>query len=166
MKILLRKKPTRALSGITSVTVITAPFPDGQSFSCKHNCYYCPNEPAHKDNGWQAQPRSYLFNEPAVLRANQNKFYAINQMFSRLDTYHSNGHVIDKLEIIVEGGTFTEYPVDYLERYHRDLFYAANVYFDVRNVYKNYDDFDPEDGGLELALLKNIRQPLSIAEEI
>ena len=39
-------------------------------------------------------------------------------MFSRLDTYYSNGHVIDKLEIIIEGGTYTEYPVDYLERYH------------------------------------------------
>ena len=27
-----------------------------------------------------------------------------------MDTYFSNGHVIDKLEIIVEGGTYTEYP--------------------------------------------------------
>ena len=166
LKLLLRKKPGRNISGITSITVITAPFPNGQTFSCKHNCYYCPNEPAHEGNNWQAQPRSYLYNEPAVLRANQNKFYAINQMFSRLDTYYSNGHVIDKLEIIIEGGTYTEYPVDYLERYHRDLFYAANVYFDVRNIYVNYDDFDPDDGGLEIALLKNIRQPLSIEEEI
>ena len=129
MKLLLRKKPMRNISGITSITVITAPFPDGQKFSCKHNCYYCPNEPAHEGNGWQAQPRSYLFHEPAVLRANQHKFYAIGQMLNRMDTYFSNGHVIDKLEIIVEGGTYTEYPVDYLERYHRDLFYAANISF-------------------------------------
>ena len=164
MKLLLRKKPMRNISGITSITVITAPFPDGQKFSCKHNCYYCPNEPAHEGNGWQAQPRSYLFHEPAVLRANQHKFYAIGQMLNRMDTYFSNGHVIDKLEIIVEGGTYTEYPVDYLERYHRDLFYAANIYFDLRKVYNNYDNCLNDK--LDLELLSNIRQPLSVEEEI
>ena len=164
MKLLLRKKPMRNISGITSITVITAPFPDGQKFSCKHNCYYCPNEPAHEGNGWQAQPRSYLFHEPAVLRANQHKFYAIGQMLNRMDTYFSNGHVIDKLEIIVEGGTYTEYPVDYLERYHRDLFYAANIYFDLRKVYNNYDNC--LNFNLDLNLLCNIRQPLSVEEEI
>lgn len=164
LKLLLRKKPSRNLSGITSITVITAPFPDGQTFSCKHNCYYCPNEPAHEGNGWQAQPRSYLFNEPAVLRANQHKFYAIGQMLNRMDTYFSSGHVVDKLEIIVEGGTYTEYPVDYLERYHRDLFYAANIYFDLRRAFPNYDDSGVS--GLDLKYLDNIRQPLSVEEEI
>ena len=164
LKMLLRKKPMRNISGITSITVITAPFPDGQTFSCKHNCYYCPNEPAHKDNKWQAQPRSYLYNEPAVLRANQHKFYAIGQMLNRMDTYFSNGHVVDKLEIIVEGGTYTEYPVDYLQRYHRDLFYAANIYFDLRRLYANYNNCLNEK--LDLKLLYNIRPPLSIAEEI
>ena len=164
LKLLLRKKPMRNISGITSITVITAPFPDGQKFSCKHNCYYCPNEPAHEGNGWQAQPRSYLFHEPAVLRANQHKFYAIGQMLNRMDTYFSNGHVIDKLEIIVEGGTYTEYPVDYLERYHRDLFYAANIYFDLRKVYNNYDNCLNDK--LDLELLSNVRQPLSVEEEI
>lgn len=164
LKMLLRKKPMRNISGITSITVITAPFPDGQKFSCKHNCYYCPNEPAHEGNGWQAQPRSYLFHEPAVLRANQHKFYAIGQMLNRMDTYFSNGHIIDKLEIIVEGGTYTEYPVNYLERYHRDLFYAANIYFDLRRVYSNYNNCLNDK--LDLELLTNIRQPLSVEEEI
>ena len=164
LRLLLRKKPTRNLSGITSITVITAPFPDGQKFSCKHNCYYCPNEPAHKDNGWQAQPRSYLYNEPAVLRANQHKFYAIGQMMNRIDTYYSNGHVPDKLEIIVEGGTFTEYPVDYLERYHRDLFYAANIYFEVRNAFPEYDNIG--ENGLDFCNLEKIRQPGTVEEEI
>lgn len=164
LKLLLRKKPMRNISGITSITVITAPFPDGQKFSCKHNCYYCPNEPAHEGNKWQAQPRSYLFHEPAVLRANQHKFYAIGQMLNRMDTYYSNGHIIDKLEIIVEGGTYTEYPVDYLERYHRDLFYAANIYFDLRKTYSNYNNCLNDK--LDLELLTNIRQPLSVEEEI
>ena len=151
---LLRKKPTRNLSGVTIITVITAPFPDGQTFSCKHNCYYCPNEPAHEENNWQAQPRSYLYNEPAVRRANQHEFKAFNQMINRMDTYYSNGLVVDKLEIIVEGGTFTEYPVEYLERYHRDIFYAANIYFDIRKLYPEYDR-TLED--LDVSLLKKLR---------
>ena len=164
LKMLLRKKPMRNISGITSITLLTAPFPDGQKFSCKHNCYYCPNEPAHEGNKWQAQPRSYLYYEPAVLRANQQKFKAIGQMLSRLDTYFSNGHVIDKLEIIIEGGTYTEYPIGYLERFHRDIFYIANIYFDLRKTYVNYDSClnDKPD----LTDLKNVRQPLSIEEEI
>lgn len=164
LRLLLRKKPGRNLSGITSITVITAPFPDGQKFSCKHNCYYCPNEPAHEGNNWQAQPRSYLYNEPAVLRANQHKFYAIGQMLNRLDTYYSNGLVPDKIEIIVEGGTFTEYPVDYLERYHRDLFYAANIYFDLREAFPEYDNIG--EAGLDLNNLKKIRPPGSVEDEI
>ena len=164
LRLLLRKKPGRNLSGITSITVITAPFPDGQKFSCKHNCYYCPNEPAHEGNNWQAQPRSYLYNEPAVLRANQHKFYAIGQMLNRLDTYYSNGLVPDKIEIIVEGGTFTEYPVDYLERYHRDLFYAANIYFDLREAFPEYDNIG--EAGLDVNNLKKIRPPGSVEDEI
>ena len=164
LRLLLRKKPGRNISGITSITVITAPFPDGQKFSCKHNCYYCPNEPAHEGNNWQAQPRSYLYNEPAVLRANQHKFYAIGQMLNRLDTYYSNGHVPDKAEIIVEGGTFTEYPPDYLERYHRDLFYAANIYFDLREAFPEYDNIG--DSGLDLDNLKKIRPPGTVEDEI
>ena len=130
LKILLQKKPTRNISGITSITLLTSPHPNGQSFSCKHNCYYCPNEPAHEGNNFQEQPRSYLYNEPAVRRANDNKFLAINQMLSRLDTLNMNGHEIDKLEIILEGGTYTEYPSEYLEEFNRDIFYIANTYFD------------------------------------
>ncbi len=125
LKVLLQKKPSRNISGITSITVLTSPHPNGQSFSCKHNCYYCPDERAHAGNGFQDQPRSYLYNEPAVLRANQHKFLAIDQTRNRLDTLFMNGHEIDKLEFILEGGTYTEYPPDYLEEYHRDLFYTA-----------------------------------------
>lgn len=164
LKILLRKKANRNSSGVTIVTMITAPFPDGQTFSCKHNCYYCPNEPAHENNNWQAQPRSYLYNEPAVLRANQHKFSSMRQMLNRLDTYFNNGLVIDKLEIIIEGGTYTEYPIPYLERYNRDIFYIANIYFDLRRNYPNYDTFDEE--GLDLEILKKIRPPSTIGEEM
>ena len=129
---LLCKKPSRSISGISSITLVMSPFPNGQSFSCKHNCYYCPNEPAHKGNNYQAQPRSYLYHEPAVRRANRNNFLAFEQMIDRMDTLFFNGHTIDKLEIIVEGGTYTEYPMEYLNDFNRDTYYAANTYFDKK----------------------------------
>jgi len=128
---LLCKKPSRSISGISSITLVMSPYPNGQSFSCKHNCYYCPNEPAHKGNNFQAQPRSYLYHEPAVRRANRNSFLAYEQMIDRMDTLFANGHTIDKLEIIVEGGTYTEYPEEYLNTFIRDTYYAANTYFDI-----------------------------------
>ena len=77
-------------------------------------------------------------------------------MFNRLDTYYSNGHVPDKLEIIIEGGTFTEYPPDYLEEYMRDLFYAANIYFDLREAFPEYDNIG--EYCLDFANLEKIRQ--------
>ena len=118
----IQKRPSRNISGITEVTLLTSPTPDGQKFSCKHNCYMCPNEPG--------QPRSYLTKEPAVARATRHNHEAIPQMNDRLDALLQCGHEIDKLEIIIEGGTYTEYPVAYLERFHRDIIYVANTYFD------------------------------------
>ena len=61
------------------ITVLTSPYPevDGvkQKFSCAWNCHYCPAEPG--------QPRSYLHEEPAVRRANQNGFDAVLQFTDR-----------------------------------------------------------------------------------
>ena len=107
---LLMKSPSRDISGINQITLLTSPNPDGQSFSCKHDCFYCPNEPAHKGNNFTPQPRSYLYKEPAVQRANRNNFDAFNQTQDRLNSLLSCGHKCDKLEFILEGGTFTEYP--------------------------------------------------------
>lgn len=159
LKLCLRKRRVRNISGVCVITVLTSPYPNGQSFSCKHDCFYCPNEPAHSNNNWQAQPRSYLYHEPAVLRANRWGFEPIQQMFDRMDSYIATSNVVDKIEIIIEGGTYCDYPVDYLEKYHRDLFYAANIYFDVKKAlidsYTNITEIS-----------KSIRQPLTIQQEM
>jgi histone acetyltransferase (RNA polymerase elongator complex component) len=89
-------------------------------FSCPADCFYCPDEPG--------QPRSYLSTEPAVARANQNDFDPVRQFFDRALTLAKQGHVVDKIEIIVLGGTWSAYPRDYQEEFCRDLFYAANCW--------------------------------------
>jgi ELP3 family radical SAM enzyme/protein acetyltransferase len=75
-------------------------------------------------------PRSYLLKEPAVQRGYNNGWDAINQMNDRLNSLMIQGHEIDKLELIIEGGTYTEYPQSYLKNFHRDIFYSANTFFD------------------------------------
>ena len=47
-----------------------------------------------------------------------------------MDTLFANGHPVDKLELILEGGTYAEFPMDYCDDYNRDIYYSANTYFD------------------------------------
>lgn len=131
LELMLMKSPSRDISGINQITILTSPHPDEQNFSCKHNCYYCPNEPAHEGNNWTPQPRSYLYSEPAVMRANRNNFEPDLQTFDRLKSLLICGHKCDKLEFILEGGTFTEYPKPYLYRYFRDFIYTCNNFFEI-----------------------------------
>jgi ELP3 family radical SAM enzyme/protein acetyltransferase len=106
------------------ITVLTSPFPEvdgvAQPFSCAWNCHYCPAEPG--------QPRSYLHDEPAVRRANQNAFDPVLQFTDRAATLLANGHPVDKIELLVLGGTWASYPHAYQEAFCRDLFYAANTF--------------------------------------
>ena len=133
---ILRKKPGKSESGVLVITVLTSPKPEYQKyndktkkeetvvqkFSCKYNCYYCPNEPG--------QPRSYLFDEPAVIRANACKFCPILQFIDRATALDRMGHPVDKIELIVLGGTWSNYPKEYQDQFVRDLFYASNCFFD------------------------------------
>lgn len=122
------------------ITVLTSPYPKvgekTQRFSCEWNCYYCPNEPG--------QPRSYLHDEPSVLRANQNAFDPVLQFVDRAASLKAMGHPADKVELLVLGGTWSSYPHEYQQTFCRDLFYAANTF--------------AERGG-------RARQRLSLAEE-
>lgn len=135
----LIKKIQKSQSGIISITVLTSGTPEytnsnGErvkgTFSCLHNCSFCPNEKPSEDNNWTQQPKSYLYTEPAVLRANQNGFDPIRQMNARITSLINMGHEIDKIELLVLGGTWSEYPKEYQEEFITKLYYAANVFYD------------------------------------
>ena len=106
-------KAVRSWSGVLVVTVVLRP----DKFSCPYDCKYCPNET--KSNGAEYDmPRSYLSSEPAVMRAMEFDFDIAKQFKSRVGTLKNNGHAIDKVEIIVLGGTFSSYPREYLSLIH------------------------------------------------
>lgn len=109
---LLRKRGVRSKSGIASVTVITKHYP------CPGACIFCPNEPK--------MPKSYLSNEPAVMRAILNDFDSYRQTMNRLESLEIAGHHTDKIDMIVSGGTFSFYPREYQESFTLGIFNALN----------------------------------------
>ncbi|MDR2929774.1 MAG: tRNA uridine(34) 5-carboxymethylaminomethyl modification radical SAM/GNAT enzyme Elp3 [Propionibacteriaceae bacterium] len=116
----LQMKPRRNASGVTTITVITKPW------RCTNDCLYCPSD--------VTMPRSYLREEPACQRAQQNYFDPYLQVRSRLATVEAMGHTTDKIELIVLGGTWSDYPSDYQAWFIKELFAALN------------DDQSAEDG--------------------
>ena len=122
------KLPVRSWSGVLVVTIVLRP----DKFSCPFDCKYCPNETIA--NGADINmPRSYLSSEPAVMRAMRENFDIFSQFNSRVNMLRQNGHSIDKVEIIVLGGTFSSYPRDYQVEAMRDIFYASNTFFEPRD---------------------------------
>ena len=128
----LIKKSCRSDSGIINISVVMPP----DKFSCKYNCKFCPNETI-KNGATKDMPRSYLSNEDAVQRADKVGFDAISQTWVRFDTLKEMGHIIDKIEFRILGGTFSCYPKDVAYNFIRDLYYAANTYEDsiIRDKY-------------------------------
>ena len=113
----LLTKKMQSQSGILEVAIMTSP----GEFSCAYNCYYCPDQ--------QDMPRSYVKEEPAVKRAAMNNFDTVKQFYDRATTYSLNGHNVDKIELIVLGGTWSSYPYSYQRTFIRDLYYAANTFY-------------------------------------
>ena len=109
---LLRMKPRRTASGVATITVLTKPWP------CSSSCDYCPND--------IRMPKSYLAGEPACQRAERNFFDPYLQVHARLHTLNQMGHPTDKVELIVLGGTWSDYPLPYQIWFMEQLFSALN----------------------------------------
>ena len=109
---LLRVKPRRTASGVATISVITKPWP------CTSNCLYCPND--------MRMPKSYVSDEPACQRAERNWFDPYLQVSARLRALTEMGHVTDKVELIILGGTWNDYPAAFQRWFVRELFRALN----------------------------------------
>ncbi len=108
----LRMKPTRTISGVAPVAVLTGPYP------CPADCIFCPDA--------KGVPRSYLPDEPAVQRALRARFDPYKSTRARMDTLAAMGHPIDKIELLIIGATWSAYPKKYQEWYVRRCLDAMN----------------------------------------
>jgi len=119
---LLVKKPIRTESGVAVVAVMTKPAP------CPHGkCRYCPGGPQID------VPQSYTGKEPATRRAIQYGFDPYMQTTFRLEQLKTIGHPVDKVELIVMGGTLTAQCIDYQEWFVKRCLEAMN------DFEENYD---------------------------
>ena len=111
----VRRKPTRTLSGVAVVAVMTAPA------RCPHGrCTYCPGGVE------DASPQSYTGQEPSALRGAQFGYDARAITTHRLETLEAIGHPTSKVEVIVMGGTFPARPSRYREEVFRGIFDGLN----------------------------------------
>ncbi|WP_321506536.1 tRNA uridine(34) 5-carboxymethylaminomethyl modification radical SAM/GNAT enzyme Elp3 [uncultured Methanoregula sp.] len=116
---ILMVKPTRTLSGVAPVAVMTSPYP------CPHGkCLPCPGGPDHPFHS----PQSYTGEEPAAKRAREHEFDPFRQVHARLEQFEILGHRVDKVELIVMGGTMTARPEEYQEEFVSRCIEAMNTY--------------------------------------
>ncbi|MFM8427057.1 MAG: elongator complex protein 3, partial [Chloroflexota bacterium] len=108
----IRMKPMRTLSGVTTVTVLTKPYP------CPGKCIFCPTD--------VRMPKSYLPDEPGAMRALEHKFDPYTQVVSRIRALKNLGHPTDKIELLILGGTWSSYRRDYQEWFIGRCFDAMN----------------------------------------
>ena len=111
----VRRKPSRTLSGVAIVAVMTAPA------RCPHGrCTYCPGG---LDQG---SPQSYTGEEPSALRGAQFHWDARAIARHRIETLEQIGHPTSKVEVIVMGGTFPSRPRPYQEEVLRGIYDGLN----------------------------------------
>jgi elongator complex protein 3 len=108
----LRMKPVRTLSGVTTVTVLTKPYP------CPGKCIFCPTE--------TRMPKSYLPDEPGAMRALHHEFDPFTQTEARIQALEAIGHPTDKIELLILGGTWSAYKRDYQEWFLQRCLDAMN----------------------------------------
>jgi elongator complex protein 3 len=111
----IRRKPSRTLSGVAVVAVMTAPA------RCPHGrCTYCPGGPENRS------PQSYTGEEPSALRGAQFRWDSEAITRNRIETLEAIGHPTSKVEVIVMGGTFPSRPSAYQETVLRGIYDGLN----------------------------------------
>ena len=122
---ILRKRWVRSLSWITVISLLTDDFP------CPAKCTYCPT--------FEWLPKSYIPNEPAVMRAELNKFDPIMQIHNRLRALEVTGHKIEKNDIRIIGWTWSFYPTKYKEKFIKEIYDAFNSYDEMKKHIEKTD---------------------------
>jgi elongator complex protein 3 len=109
------RKPSRSLSGVAIVAVMTAPA------RCPHGrCTYCPGGVEN------SSPQSYTGEEPSALRGAQFHYDAESITKNRLATLEATGHPTSKVEVIVMGGTFPARPRPFQDGVLRGIYDGLN----------------------------------------
>jgi len=117
-KKLLTIKPVRESSGVSVIAIMTKPI------KCPHGkCIYCPGGPG---SVFGDMPQSYTGKEPATRRAIRNNYDPYLQVSNRLEQYMAMNKTPDKIELIIMGGTFPNFPKHYQDNFIKYSFSSMN----------------------------------------
>ena len=112
---LLRTKAVREASGVVTVAAMSSPE------KCPHGkCLYCPGGVENNS------PQSYTGREPAAMRGSNYGYDSFREVFGRLGQLHDCGHSVDKVDLIIMGGTFLARTPEYQERFVKGCYDALN----------------------------------------
>lgn len=142
----LIKTKIRSISGVVPLTLFT------KGVACPFNCTYCPSEPG--------MPKSYFSDEPAVMRAIRNNFEPFRQIESRLIMFALSNHSIDKIEVIIKGGTFSFLPRRYRTYFIKKIFEGCNT--DTLAMLKSGEKNHLSSSTLEKSQIQNETAPSRI----
>ncbi|GMK59729.1 hypothetical protein CspeluHIS016_0803350 [Cutaneotrichosporon spelunceum] len=106
----LMAKPVRTASGVAVVAVMCKPHRCPHVAMTGNICVYCPGGP---DSDFEYSTQSYTGYEPTSMRAIRGRYDPYEQTRGRVEQLRSLGHSVDKVEIIIMGGTFMSMPEDY-----------------------------------------------------
>jgi elongator complex protein 3 len=127
----LMTKPTRTLSGVAPIALMCKPH------KCPHGtCIYCPGGP---ESIFGDVPQSYTGNEPSTMRSMRNFFDPYLIVFNRLEQYIILNQNPEKVEIIIQGGTFLSLDDEYKQSFVMYIFKAMN---DFSEFFYKDDEFD------------------------
>lgn len=103
---ILRTKPMRSQSGVAILAVMSSPA------GCPHGkCVYCPGGPEVD------APQSYTGFEPSTMRAKRFNYDPYRIARSRMGQLEKNSHATNKVDVVIQGGTFPA-----REDWYRDWF--------------------------------------------
>ena len=114
----LRAKPIRTASGIAVVAVMSKPHRCPHIATTGNICVYCPGGP---DSDFEYSTQSYTGYEPTSMRAIRARYNPYVQARGRVDQLRKLGHVVDKVEFILMGGTFMSLAAEYRDFFVRNL---------------------------------------------
>ncbi|MFB6156550.1 MAG: tRNA uridine(34) 5-carboxymethylaminomethyl modification radical SAM/GNAT enzyme Elp3 [Haloferacaceae archaeon] len=145
----VRRKPVRTASGVSPVAIMTSPH------TCPHGrCLYCPGGPASEFPSAQ----SYTGHEPAAARGKQNDYDPYGQVRLRLEQLRKIGHPVDKVHLILMGGTMTARSADYQEWFVKEALRAMNEYdVDARPDPAEDESFAPDRGDRPFRYLEDVK---------
>lgn len=149
VKPVLQRKPVRTASGVSPVAIMTSPK------MCPHGkCLYCPGGPASE---FTDSAQAYTGDEPASQRAKQNDYDPYGQVKLRLNQLQYIGHPVDKIDLILMGGTMTSRSHDYQEWFVKRALEAMNDHNPGSNPDpSNIESFAPSKEEYEFKYIEDV----------